>query len=1265
MRVGAPEFVPGQFSTLPSNQTQNSQDVVTGNTNVTQSSQEKISNTNNNTNNKNNRKKKKKKSSGSRSQKVQHPSDSISIGDTLNVVDVAADVTGQEESKRRKRRGRGRGKGKSKKKEENIINFNTDETIALSHQHKQQHQHEHHANTTNNGKSNNGPNNGRQRRRGRHKSNKNGKSNQFLEKERLENHNNDLHKRRNRQKKNDYSNNRYYGQGHGYDPHYEHSYNDKNDTSQLEINEEAFPTLHSEQKKESENKNKDLGTGSGMGTRNGGDNDGGDRWSNIAHMGHKHSVQQQAEFQKKRERLQHELDTYTRMEILRPDDDHENDYNNSKNNNNNDDDDKNKATDKRVIDEKDDNQKDNKNDNDKESKSKYNFGWTIKLLKADKLKERWLRALKDKQIKEDQERVHKMKKIDNSKSKNIIHALDEFDYVSIISLGEISASTNESSSSYSIIDHQSDSDESSISSDSSSSSLLEYLERPFPLHFAIIQNDETAVRDLLSLPPNLTSRDKQVQIKVLLEMANGKSALLPPNIDEEKSLSILHFAILLHRSNILKVLLSSGRKYNLEYVTSTLSIDDIKNDLRCSALMMACKFDLEGCVKVLMSYGPRLNIRHPRSGECALHIACRYAEPSTVKLLLSSSRSNAGNKQRLLCRRNNKGETPLHLCCTLGRLDMVEVLLNSCSAACTAKVLEVPDNRGYIPLLSAIETSNTELVLHLLSWRGNIRGSQSLSKQCLIVAVATKSFEMVSLLIECLDSTACSYDFSVGLCETLTSFDDSSTEGMDIVRLLIDAGANPFDSCTRMMMESDGERTHICSNPLSIAVYKGQVNFVVCMLDSFFTVQKRNQKERRMDRILQRRPESYFCVKEKIESDHCQQSGQEALVTALLLCHESDLSTESNNLLSTRRLGCCLAILRRGVYMTESSLAQLLKGIKSSYESHLEMMLIDNLRFKASYTHQVLQSKNLSKRRKRDPYGRSYADDWNKILLSMDWMWANVTDGEITCTWIQSQRKMIPSVPCQKHDECYLVLGEKRLLAHKSILESKSSKLEAAIRFAEMNEEEKNVERTEILLDVSFDSMKLFVQHCYHGSIIFGLSPNQAVCCQQLLELYALGQEYLCPSLSLECEMRLLASDPYRCVCPQCCDKIEVDEEGLTPLIVCHYCTKGPSKLMTAENLLGIIAELEELNQLENCYHINVNAMDVYCRPLETIWSIAWMSTILNFADVLKSDSYLSVFHSTMREYTDRETPEQLECFGDEIGVLLLKNCMDALCAER
>ena len=1049
--------------------------------------------------------------------------------------------------------------------------------------------------------------------------------------------------------------------GKNANPNYENKYDysggdgrEKMDqSSPITLNEEAFPTLQLMESNQRDEKNAFLKKNENNDDRlkhhkNGNIN----LWADIAHTGHKNSVTQHIQDQQERERLQYELDTYTRLDILRPDIGTKQDL---------------KVNDDDNDDKKYNNQTElnnNKSNNVQNSKSHYHFGWTVKLLKVDKLKERWLRALQQKQSNEEQKRLKIIEDMEVLESKQHHELSHDYDDDNSISLSEMSISTLDSGSSCSSNNNESDG-ESTSTSHSTSFYLAEYLERSFPLHYAIIQNDEIAVRDLLSYPPDLTSRDKKVKVKLLRNMTNDKTLVLPP-VGEEKALNILQFAILLNRPNVVKALLSSGRKYNLDYVTSTLSIDDVKNDLKCTALMIACEFNLEACVKVLIGYGPRMNMRHQSSGDCALHIACRFADPSTVKLLISSSRSNTSAQQRIFSKRNRKGETPFHLCCSLGRIDLVEVLLNSCSASCTAKVLEIEDNRGYTPLLSAIEAGDTHLVLHLISWRSNVRSSEILPKTCLTIAVGTKSLEMVSLLVDCLDLEQ-NYDYNNALCKTLHTFHDSSREGIEIIKLLIEAGADPFIFCTNMLVHSDEGKSFYCCSPLSIAVYKGQVNFVACMLDIFLPIQKNNQKERRMDRVLQKQPESYFRIKEEAEDDRIQKSGQDALVNAFLLNHNH---SDRNEPISTLRLGCCLSILRRGICMNKFSLMQVMKQTGTSKESLLEMLNTDIKCFKASYTHKAFHANDTYKRQVCDVYGRSYADGWSSILLGMDWQTLeNVSHGDIYCPWIQLQKKTtleITNASKLESEICYLVCENKRFLAHKSILSSKSLKLEAAIRFAEMNEENDNSGRIEIVLDVSLDLVKLFIQHCYHGSMTYGLSLNRIICCQQLLDLYLLGQEYLCPSLSLECEMRLLSKDPYQCVCWHCCDELTFDQEKEE--FTCCYHMKGPSKLMVAENLLGITAQLEDFEQVQNFYTINVksdNFTELPYMPLEAIWYIAWMSTFLNFMDIVRSDSYLSVYHLTMSEYTEEEYSDQLECFGDDVAIILLQNCIDALHTNR
>ncbi len=1052
---------------------------------------------------------------------------------------------------------------------------------------------------------------------------------------------------------------------------------DDDDDDVMIINDEkAFPSLgptNADKKKEinfGNDKNVDT-NGKDSGSRNG---NGIDRdmdmdrdekkWCNIANTGHKNSVERQLELQRTREKMQYELDTFTRMEVLR------NVRGGAGENV-----DSPAAVDMPFAVKEAAGSQDCDCDRDcdcgkvkaistskKNSKNKL-VGWTIKLLKAEKLKERWLRALQEKEQREEEKRVQKVKEkevSDSSAERSSRHFIEGESVSSCSSSSSNSSSSSGnssvSSSSESTDDSFGDSDDDSTSSDSYCLPMNEYLDKTYPLHFSIAKSDDAATRDLLALQPDLTARDKQVKIKVLREMA-GETLTLPP-LSEEISLSILHFAVLLNRPNIVRVLLSCGKRYGLDYVTSALAIDDTKNDLKCTTLMMACEFDFDACVKVLMSYGPRMNIRHPRSGDCALHIACRYGRASTVQALLSSSKNNSNAHHRLFCKRNRKGQTPLHLCCSLGRIDLVEVVL-SYSGSGSAKVLIMEDENGYTPIMSAIAAGESDIVLYLLSWHSNLRSSQLLPKKCLILAVRVKSVDIVSLLVDCLDPVTGSYDFSDylcisdALCEALSLYHDTSEEGIEIIRVLVQAGSNPFSSCSHLLVESNGGNSVICNSPLSIACIEGKFRFVACMLDTFFALQKKKQKERRMDRLLIKRPEEYFLAKETIENKQCMKLGQDAILNTLKLC----LGCGG----TTKNFQCCLAIMRRGISLDKSNLVQLTKKESGNrHKAHLDTVLSNrDLEFQSSYIH-LLQKSYIPKRR-RNPYSRSYACHWSTALQKMEWIWRDVKDGEVSCPWLLAEKGIqYSNIKAEIDDECYIVVGTVRptkFLAHKSILSKKSSKIEAALRFAEMNRMQNEFERTEIVLDTSIDMMKFFIQHCYHGSISVGLSSNKVICCQQLIDLFTLGHEYICPSLSLECEMRLLSNDPYRCVCWHCCDKLDVDYNELT--LQATYTMKGPSKLLTAENLMGVIVQLEDLSVLGSCY--DITAIESHFEPLEALRLVAWVSAVLQFTDVLKSDSYLSILHSTLREYGKQEFSGQLECFGDEIAVLFLQTCIDAI----
>lgn len=322
-------------------------------------------------------------------------------------------------------------------------------------------------------------------------------------------------------------------------------------------------------------------------------------WSNVANTGHQSSVAREIEHKLKCEQLQYELDTYTRMEFLSA-----NHY-----------DEKNKevesdATEVNIP---------NKDVVDKEFeytflKPNYHSGWSTH--QANKLKERWLRALQQKKWNEAQEKFNEIENFEHLKKCIVDEECDNDDVDN--SLGD-SSSTSSSDSTFSSSDESSGSD-SSPSTSFTPSTVPTYLESTFPLHFAIMKDDEIATRDLLAYSPAITARDEKVKIRDLRHMSVEDHLALPKALGDDITLSIFYFAILLDRPNILKVLLSNGRKYNLDSITSTLSLNDTNNDLRSTALMIACEYNLHACLKVLMSYGPKMAIRHPLSGDGALHV---------------------------------------------------------------------------------------------------------------------------------------------------------------------------------------------------------------------------------------------------------------------------------------------------------------------------------------------------------------------------------------------------------------------------------------------------------------------------------------------------------------------------------------------------------------------------------------------------------------------------------------------------------------------
>lgn len=269
-------------------------------------------------------------------------------------------------------------------------------------------------------------------------------------------------------------------------------------------------------------------------------------------------------------------------------------------------------------------------------------------------------------------------------------------------------------------------------------------------------------------------------------------------------------------------------------------------------------------------------------------MCCRYGEANTVRMILcfvlkigeKERNNNSYGKvlkkscvqQNLVCAQNYAGQTPLHLAYLLNRPHAVETLLSLISNPCAAKVLNFEDKEGNTPLLSAIQVRATEIVMHLLMWRGNRRNSQFLSifsksidtslKCPLTLAVTSGAIDMVNLLLEFGDPSASAatfrYDYNGAICKALFSLDNESLESHNVIKILTEAGANPYAKLEISYIINTKNYRFEGWNLLSIAACRGQVVFVELMMNIHSNTQINLRHERRQNPLLGKQPDSFF-----------------------------------------------------------------------------------------------------------------------------------------------------------------------------------------------------------------------------------------------------------------------------------------------------------------------------------------------------------------------------------------------------------------------
>jgi len=817
-------------------------------------------------------------------------------------------------------------------------------------------------------------------------------------------------------------------------------------------------------------------------------------WSHVALDGHIKSEKSKAAEIREKLRLQHEIDTCTRLDVLQSSRD--------------------VIT---LVSES------NESNNDLVYyNSKEHIGPFLRIMNMEKLRQRWIVAFEEKR-KKDEENAQEMKRQallaqQRQQQEDMIDSIE-----------------NHTSDVESVASNQSGQNSDANLFESEMKNIQTYLESPFPLHSAVLENDENAILNLLSLPSDVTLRDTTISVSSLHLLK--KVALPKPFSRLGKTCSLVQLAVMLHRPNILRLLLSKAVNRSQQNIPFAQQIENL-DDFQRTPLMFACEFELDGCINVLLSFGAKVNSKHKCSGDTPLHIACRNGHLSSVVMILKSissrDESSIAKKKveiarlKLISTQNVLGETPIHIICKTNEIDILDAIANICNSSSIDKALSIEDENGNTPLMVAIASGAEDIVMNL----SQRRYVHKLHNCPLIAAVESNSLNMVQILLECRSTlTSKDFDYNGALCMALTCFQDQGEDLERICKLLIAEGANPH---VKPLLRDPVTESSYTESALTIAALQGNEEIVSVLLNCYNQYLIQKMKILHLDPVLLNQPKAYFQSIKERDEDEVQTAMRECIVriiTSEAQCSDHDFG---------QRLKCCLRLFRRDISLDSISFARILKCVTESSSKRFaapDTLMIEENIFSAAYD---CVTKELPFQVKRP---LSLYDEHVPVpsiaLLELEWIteeWSNVS---LSCPWLQNELfKIETSYVADNGDICMLVVEGRQYKAHKSILKRKSGKLSAAISFHETRykiDTESSTETLVIPLEISERSLRLLIEHIYHGSIISGLPCHPSACCELLFDLYYVAQEYMCPTLAQEVEMRLLSSDPYFCSCRSCC----------------------------------------------------------------------------------------------------------------------------------
>lgn len=754
-----------------------------------------------------------------------------------------------------------------------------------------------------------------------------------------------------------------------------------------------------------------------------------------------------------------------------------------------------------------------------------------------------------------------------------------------------------------------------------------------PIYEAVRRNDEDALRSLL------------------------KSSCLEA-VDHQDTVrhnpSPLQLAVDLERPSIVQILVSAARK------GATFLRD---NPGFPPALLVAVERGCEEILHIVLNSsfgnGPYFTSTRDADGNNVFHACCKSSVSSSVLRLLITV-PNAAGFVKLLTSTNSLGQNAAHVVCQQNKAEFLDILLSSTSSlggsfALFSKVLSMQDSIGQTPLLTAVANGSSDCVMSLLMWRGN--NHQNLipkkmdvpnagSSPCSLAwAVKAQDLDMVLLLLEFSDSGGSGYDLTGALQVAVlmrqqNSNPNSSEEDLlTILRILVEAGANPCIFVEEPFPHWVAQ--HVCYSGLSgsgrcalvMSAEARDAETIDVLLKAYDFYLSRQRSKRRKDPVLAQQPESFFAGIEAKERSERKVALRVSLVTSLVAFLPGHFLLEQRS----DATSSLLALYQGGAKLGLIGLRLLQACLKENSLRFLEDgALVDSapmtLRYRATYSHPLGHE-----------VGSNDMQFWSRMLLKKPWVLE--FERNSGCAWIRSMEEVEKDRPCNSSTD-FIITSEdgQRFETHSRIICEKSEKLAAAFRFSKMSSLKEELGLVETSVSLGGEYLSFLLYHMYHGSLPTTAATESALLSSEtLLELLLIGEEFMCPTLIQECELRLILGPcvSRQCFCPSCSLLRQPSNEcvmctiGGKGSLVTNQCNIGPEEALDALVLAQHIGHsTSETNPQQYSLDMDVLVGDtgpesatnkgIQLQCMEALRLVSAFVILDNFLAVLSSEAFLS-----------------------------------------